>query len=133
MSWPGHINDVGGIRRQFSHLIDIVPTILEATGIPAPDMIDGIKQKPIEGVSMAYTWDKANANAPSSTHDAILRDARQSRDLSRRVGGGHDAGDSPVGAQHQDASGCDHRLQLGALQRQRGPHRVRRPRHQDAG
>ena len=47
------------------HLIDIVPTILEATGIPAPDTIDGIKQKPIEGVSMAYTLDKANANAPS--------------------------------------------------------------------
>ncbi|HUC50662.1 MAG TPA: arylsulfatase [Xanthobacteraceae bacterium] len=65
MSWHGHINDAGGIRRQFSHLIDIVPTILEATGIPAPDMIDGIKQKPIEGVSMAYTWDKANADAPS--------------------------------------------------------------------
>jgi arylsulfatase A-like enzyme len=65
MSWPGHITDQGGIRRQFSHLIDIVPTILEATGIPAPDMIDGIKQKPIEGVSMAYTWDRANANAPS--------------------------------------------------------------------
>ena len=65
MSWPGHIKDAGGIRRQFSHLIDIVPTILEATGIPAPDMIDGIKQKPIEGVSMAYTWDKANANTPS--------------------------------------------------------------------
>ncbi len=65
MSWPGHINDVGGIRRQFSHLIDIVPTILEASGIPAPDMVDGIKQKPIEGVSMAYTWDNGNANAPS--------------------------------------------------------------------
>jgi arylsulfatase A-like enzyme len=64
MSWPGHIKDAGGIRRQFSHLIDIVPTILEATGIPAPDAIDGIKQKPVEGVSMAYTWDKANANAP---------------------------------------------------------------------
>jgi arylsulfatase A-like enzyme len=65
MSWPGHINDVGGIRRQFHHLIDIVPTILEATGIPAPDATDGIKQKPIEGVSMAYTWEKASANAPS--------------------------------------------------------------------
>jgi arylsulfatase A-like enzyme len=65
VSWPGHINDVAGIRRQFHHLIDIVPTILETTGIPAPDAIDGIKQKPIEGVSMAYTWDKANANAPS--------------------------------------------------------------------
>ena len=65
MSWPGHIKDVGGIRRQFHHVIDIVPTILEVTGIPAPDTIDGIKQKPIEGVSMAYTWDKANANAPT--------------------------------------------------------------------
>ena len=65
ISWPGHINDAGGIRRQFHHLIDIVPTILDATGIPAPDMIDGIKQAPIEGVSMAYTWDKANANAPT--------------------------------------------------------------------
>jgi arylsulfatase len=40
MSWPGHINDVGGIRRQFHHVIDIEPTILEATRIPAPDMLD---------------------------------------------------------------------------------------------
>jgi arylsulfatase A-like enzyme len=65
MSWPGHINDPGGIRSQFHHVIDIVPTILEATGIPAPDTINGIKQKPIEGTSMAYTWDKANASAPT--------------------------------------------------------------------
>ncbi len=65
ISWPGHINDVGGIRNQFHHVIDIVPTILEATGISAPDTINGIKQRPIEGVSLAYTWDKANANAPT--------------------------------------------------------------------
>ena len=65
MSWPGHITDAGGIRRQFHHLIDIAPTILEATGIPAPDTINGIKQRPMDGVSMAYTWDKANASAPS--------------------------------------------------------------------
>jgi len=65
MSWPGHINDPGGIRRQFHHVIDIVPTILEAAGIPAPDTIKGIKQLPIEGTSMAYTWDKANASAPT--------------------------------------------------------------------
>jgi arylsulfatase len=63
MSWPGHIKDVGGIRNQFHHIIDIVPTILEATGITAPDMINGIKQHPIEGVSMVYTWDKTSANA----------------------------------------------------------------------
>lgn len=66
ISWPGHINDVGGLRTHFHHVIDIVPTILEAAGIKAPDMVDGIKQKPIEGVSMAYTFDKANANAPSN-------------------------------------------------------------------
>ena len=66
MSWPGHINDVGGTRTQFHHIIDIVPTVLEATGIQAPVMVNGIAQKPIEGVSMAYTWDKANANAPST-------------------------------------------------------------------
>ena len=65
ISWPGHINDVGGIRRQFHHVIDVVPTILEATGIPQPETVNGIKQSPIEGVSMAYTWDKANANAPT--------------------------------------------------------------------
>src|SRR5690242_4048354 len=44
MSWPGHIKDVGGIRTQFHHVIDVVPTILEATGVSAPDTIDGIKQ-----------------------------------------------------------------------------------------
>jgi arylsulfatase A-like enzyme len=65
MSWPGHINDAGGIRRQFHHLIDIAPTILEATRIPLPETINGIKQRPMDGVSMTYTWDKANANAPS--------------------------------------------------------------------
>ena len=66
ISWPGHITDLGGIRHQFHHFIDVVPTILEATGLQAPVMVDGVAQKPIEGVSMAYTFDKANANAPST-------------------------------------------------------------------
>ena len=65
ISWPGHINDVGGIRTQFHHMIDVVPTILEAAGIKAPTTVDGIAQKPIEGVSMGYTFDKANADAAS--------------------------------------------------------------------
>ena len=65
ISWPGHIKDVGAIRSQFHHVIDIVPTILEATGIQAPVTVNGITQKPIEGVSMAYTFDQANAKAPS--------------------------------------------------------------------
>jgi len=65
ISWPGHITDLGAVRRQFHHVIDIVPTILEAAGISQPETINGIKQIPIEGVSMAYTWDNANAAAPS--------------------------------------------------------------------
>ena len=66
MSWPNRIKDAGGTRSQFHHMIDIVPTILEASGVPAPAMLNGIAQKPMDGVSMAYTWDKANANKPST-------------------------------------------------------------------
>jgi arylsulfatase len=66
ISWPAKIKDAGGVRHQFHHIIDIVPTILEAAGIKEPEYVDGIKQKPIEGVSMLYTFDKANANAPST-------------------------------------------------------------------
>jgi arylsulfatase len=65
VSWPGHIKDAGGIRNQFHHMIDVVPTLLEVSGISAPEYVDGIKQAPIEGTSFAYTFDKANANAPS--------------------------------------------------------------------
>ena len=63
ISWPARIKDKGGIRPQFSHVIDIMPTILEAVGVTAPSSINGVPQKPIEGVSMAYTFD--NAKAPS--------------------------------------------------------------------
>jgi arylsulfatase A-like enzyme len=66
IAWPNKIKDAGGIRTQFHHMIDIVPTILEATGIPEPVMVNGIAQKPIQGVSMVYTWDKANVKAPST-------------------------------------------------------------------
>jgi hypothetical protein len=66
IAWPGHIGDPGGIRNQFHHVIDIVPTILEVTGIRTPEQVDGMTQTPIEGVSMAYTFDKANAGAPST-------------------------------------------------------------------
>jgi arylsulfatase A-like enzyme len=68
LAWPKVIKDAGGIRWQFHHVIDIVPTILEATGIPAPITVDGIKQRPIEGVSLAYTFERANAIALSRHH-----------------------------------------------------------------
>jgi arylsulfatase len=65
VSWPGHIKDVGALREQFCHVIDVVPTILEVCGIPAPTTVDGITQAPIEGTSFAYTFDAANAKTPS--------------------------------------------------------------------
>jgi arylsulfatase A-like enzyme len=58
--------DAGGIRSQFHHIIDIAPTILEAAGIKAPEMVDGLPQKPIEGVSMTYTFAKTNMTAAST-------------------------------------------------------------------
>ncbi|HTP51929.1 MAG TPA: arylsulfatase [Anaeromyxobacteraceae bacterium] len=66
ISWPKAIKDQGGIRDQFHHVIDIVPTILEATGVKQPKVVDGIRQSPIEGVSMMYTFDAKNAKAPST-------------------------------------------------------------------
>jgi arylsulfatase len=65
VSWPARIKDKGGLREQFMHIIDVVPTILEVTGIPAPEMVDGIKQAPIEGTSFAYTFDGKNAKEKS--------------------------------------------------------------------
>ncbi len=65
VSWPGHIKDQGALREQFCHVIDIVPTLLEVTGISAPEEVDGIKQSPIEGISFAYTFQQQNAQVPS--------------------------------------------------------------------
>jgi arylsulfatase len=65
ISWPARIKEKGGLREQFMHVIDVVPTILEVSGIRAPEYVDGIKQSPIEGTSFAYTFDAQNAKAPS--------------------------------------------------------------------
>jgi arylsulfatase len=59
ISWPAKIKDKGGLRSQFCHVIDIVPTIYEAAAIKPPDVLDGVKQMPIDGVSLVYTFDQA--------------------------------------------------------------------------
>jgi arylsulfatase A-like enzyme len=61
ISWPAKITDKGGVRTQFHHVMDVMPTILEAANIQAPDVLNGIPQKPIEGVSMAYTFNDAKS------------------------------------------------------------------------
>jgi arylsulfatase len=61
VSWPARIKDRGGVRPQFHHVIDVAPTVYEATGIEPPSVLNGAPQKPIEGVSMSYSFDSASA------------------------------------------------------------------------
>ena len=65
--WPKGIKSKGEVRSQFHHIIDVVPTILEACKITIPDEVDGIPQKPIEGVSMIYSFDDADAKDKRTT------------------------------------------------------------------
>jgi len=59
--WPNRIKAKGELRNQWHHVIDVVPTILEAAGLPQPRIVNGTPQRPIEGVSMVYTWDYPKA------------------------------------------------------------------------
>jgi arylsulfatase len=65
VTWPAAIKDAGGLRHQFMHVIDVGPTILEAAGIRQPKSVDGVAQRPMEGTSFYYTFDPANAGAPT--------------------------------------------------------------------
>jgi arylsulfatase len=67
ISWPDRIKDKGGVRTQFHHVIDIAPTILEAAGVQMPAMLNGVPQKPIEGVSMVYSFDDPKAASTRRT------------------------------------------------------------------
>jgi arylsulfatase len=65
--WPKGIKARGELRTQFHHIIDIAPTILEAAHVTAPSVVNGIAQKPIEGVSMMYSFDDAQAKSRRTT------------------------------------------------------------------
>jgi arylsulfatase len=67
ISWPAKITDRGGLREQFLHVIDIVPTLYEVIGITAPLQLNGVAQKPIEGISFAYSFDDAKAKGRRPT------------------------------------------------------------------
>ena len=67
VSWPARIADETGLRDQFLHIIDIAPTIYELTGVTPPTELNGVVQKPIEGISFAYTFDDADAAGRRTT------------------------------------------------------------------
>lgn len=76
VSWPAGITDQGGKRRQFHHLIDVAPTILESVGVPEPTRVNGIDQQAMDGVSMAYTFDDATASDRRTTQYFELTGSR---------------------------------------------------------
>jgi sulfatase-like protein len=65
--WPAGIKARGEIRQQFAHVIDVAATVLEAAGLPAPTFVHGVQQKPLEGVSMRYSFDDADASERHTT------------------------------------------------------------------
>ncbi len=67
ISWPDRISDKGGLREQFLHVIDIVPTLYELAGVTAPIELNGVPQKPIEGISFAFAFDDAKAASKRRT------------------------------------------------------------------
>jgi arylsulfatase len=67
ISWPARIKDKGGLREQFLYVIDIVPTLYEVIGITPPTVLNGIEQKPIEGISFAFAFDDAKAKSRRTT------------------------------------------------------------------
>jgi len=65
--WPKGIKEKGGVRTQYAHAIDMVPTVLEALGVDAPTAIKGVTQSPVEGLSFAHAFDKADAVSKHKT------------------------------------------------------------------
>ncbi len=76
ISWPARIKDAGGIRTQFHHIIDIAADDSQATGIRAPEIVDGIKQNPIEGVKHGLHLRQGERHCGLDPQDSILRDDR---------------------------------------------------------
>ncbi len=67
VSWPARIKARGEMRSQFHHVVDIMPTILDAVGVAMPDIVDGARQQPVDGISMTYTFDAPDAPSRHTT------------------------------------------------------------------
>ncbi len=92
--WPAGIAGARRGAHQYHHCTDIVPTILDCCGVEMPDVVDGVEQTPLPGVSMRYSFD--DADAPTQQGDPVLRDARHARHLAQGLEGGRRARAGPA-------------------------------------
>ena len=123
--WPRGIEAKGEMRTQFHHVIDVAPTVLEVAGLPQPTFVNGVQQKPIEGVCMAYSFDDARRGR--AARDAVLRDVRQPRHLPQGLDRGDQAPHAVGDRRRREHAGVrrrrlgalrhDHRLDAGARSR----------------
>ncbi|QZP07643.1 arylsulfatase [Caenibius sp. WL] len=107
VSWPARIKDGGTFRNQYAHVSDIAPTILEAAGVKAPDIVDGVKQQPIDGISLAYSF--TSPKVPSRRHTQIY-------EMMENFGIYHDgwiAGTLPKRMAWEVGAGQDRKLTVG--------------------
>ena len=119
VSWPKGIESAGEIRRAVRHAVDIVPTLYECLGIELPDEVNGYTQKPIEGVSFAYSLDACRR--ADAQGDAVLLDARHARDLAQGLEGrDRRSGRARVVGRLPPA-------EVGAVRHRGRPERVQRP------
>ena len=87
ISWPKRIDDKGGLRSQYAHVSDVMPTILEAVGIAPPETLGGVMQQPVDGISLMYSF--SQPKAPSARPNPALRDDGKFRHLQGRLDGGY--------------------------------------------
>ena len=122
--WPKGIKAKGQVRHQYHHATDIVPTILDVTGLEMPTTYRGVEQYPMNGVSMRYSFD--DAEAPTTKTAAVLRDVGNPRNLGQWLEGSRFARADQRRRPFRPG-------QMGALPRRRGPFGVRRPRRRAPG
>lgn len=89
ISWPKGINARGEVRHQYHHCTDIVPTILDCCGVEFPEVVDGVKQEPLVGVSMRYSFDDAKAQTTKETQYYEMLSTRGSSSRKRSMTTSH--------------------------------------------
>ena len=114
--WPKGIKEKGGTRSQFSHVIDVAPTVLEAAGIPEPTTVNGVQQSPYEGISMLYSFNDAKA---AERHETQYFEMFCNRGIYHKGWSAVTKHRTPWEMKGGEAAGV-RRRRVGALRRQQG-------------